>query len=288
MHDPVSERARQSGLVHAANDKLKQGWTGRLGASMVVAVLAHVAVFGFWPNWERSRPSSDSLDTFLQLEWVSVLQAGSLPEAEPTRARPLGELSDSVFVEPGLVASEGSGTEIATLSEAFRERLVGRMAPVPTIVEQEVEGSNVEVGENADEGGAIRAEGELTTADFPELPGTSPLDLERLSAVRPELVLVAPSAWVLIRNPTEVEEFILRSYRLGDLDRSANGSVSVALWIDERGSVEWAEISESSGRPDIDEVALALFSEVAAFRPARDRGVAVPRSVIFSVRFPWY
>jgi hypothetical protein len=38
----------------------------------------------------------------------------------------------------------------------------------------------------------------------------------------------------------------------------------------------------------MDQVALALFSEVAAFRPARDQGVAVPRSVIFSVRFPWY
>ena len=105
--------------------------------------------------------------------------------------------------------------------------------------------------------------------------------------MRPELVLSDLSAWVLLRNPTEVEMFIRRIYRRGELDRSANGTVSVALWIDKRGSVEWAEISRSSGRSDVDQVALALFSEVVAFRAARVGGVPVSRSVIFSVRFPW-
>lgn len=287
MHRSVSEHPRGSHLAPNANEQLKAGWSSRVAGSIVVAVALHVGVFLLWPQWERLRPESDPLDGFLQLEWVSVLQPASAEIADPQRMRPLGELSDSLFVEPGLVASEGTGTEIATLSEAFSERLVGRLAPIPTIVDQDVEGSDVQVA-SADESGSIRAEGGLTTADFPDLPGTSPLDLDRLSAVRPELVLAAPSAWVLVRNPNEVEQYILRSYRTGRLDRSANGSVSVALWIDERGSVEWAEISESSGRSDLDGVALDLFSEVAAFRPARDQGVPVARSVIFSVRFPWY
>lgn len=173
--------------------------------------------------------------------------------------------------------------------EAFRERLTGRLAPAPSVVEiAEEEGPAGEDSSDADDGRDIGVERSLTTADFPELPGSDPLDLDRLSAVRPELVMAVPSAWVLLRNPAEIEQFIMRRYVTGELSRSANGSVSVALWIDESGSVEWAEISESSGHQDIDQVALALFSEVAAFRPARDQGVPTARSVIFSVRFPWF
>jgi len=95
------------------------------------------------------------------------------------------------------------------------------------------------------------------------------------------------SAWVLIRNQTEVEAFLRRSSLSGRIDPAASGSVSVTLWIDRRGSVEWAEISQSSGRNDLDEFTLALFNEVAAFRAARERGVYVSRSVTFSVNYPW-
>ena len=95
------------------------------------------------------------------------------------------------------------------------------------------------------------------------------------------------SAGVMLQNPTEVEAFMARTYRLGRLDPEVAGRVSVTLWIDRRGSVEWAEITESSGRPDLDELALALFNEVVAFRPARDNGVSVSRSVVFAVNFPW-
>jgi TonB family protein len=51
--------------------------------------------------------------------------------------------------------------------------------------------------------------------------------------------------------------------------------------------VAWAEISKSSGREDLDELALALFNEVADFRPAREEGVSVSRSVTFALNFPW-
>lgn len=95
------------------------------------------------------------------------------------------------------------------------------------------------------------------------------------------------SAWVLIRNQMEVEAYLRRSYSEGRLDRTAEGSVSVTLWISREGRVEWAEISESSGRNDLDEFALGLFNEVADFRAARDRGETVSRSVTFSLNFPW-
>jgi TonB family protein len=92
---------------------------------------------------------------------------------------------------------------------------------------------------------------------------------------------------VLIRNQAEVEAYLRRSYREGLLDEGAAGSVSITLWIDRRGSVEWAEISKSSGRSDLDEFTLALFNEVADFRAARERGLYISRSVTFSVNYPW-
>jgi TonB family protein len=61
----------------------------------------------------------------------------------------------------------------------------------------------------------------------------------------------------------------------------------VTLWIDERGSVEWAEVSQSSGDRELDEFALSVFNEVAVFRPAREEGVRVSRSVSFALNFPW-
>ena len=91
--------------------------------------------------------------------------------------------------------------------------------------------------------------------------------------------------WLLIRNPTEVEDFMrLKVYRE---EATAQGEVGVTVWIDERGSVEWSEITRSSGHQELDETALALFNEVVSFRPARDQGVRVSMSVIFSVAFPW-
>jgi TonB family protein len=99
--------------------------------------------------------------------------------------------------------------------------------------------------------------------------------------------MVVPASWVLVRNPDEVDEFMSRVYSRGELEPQAKGSVDVTLWIDERGSVEWAEIAASSGRTDMDEIALALFNEVARFRPAREEGVSISRSVIFTVNFPW-
>ena len=290
MKHPVSEQILQDRWAPNANDRLKAQWRAWVARSTLIAIVLHAGVVVLWPTWERSRLESDPLQEFFELEWVSVLEAQALPSVDPAPAIQVGALPDSLPDEVDLIAAVcGSGTTIRTVAEAFRERLVGRAAPRPTITEPVQEGEQTESTDSGEgDERSISVDRGLSAAEFAELMGSSPMDLERLSAVRPELVLVAPSAWVLIRNPTEVERFIMGRYRRGDLDRSMNGSVSVALWIDERGSVEWAEITQSSGRPAMDNVALALFSEVAAFRPARDQGVAVPRSVIFSVRFPWY
>ncbi len=275
----------------SANDRFKASWNPWLLRSTAFAALLHAAAFATWPAWERSRIETDPMQEFLQLEWVSVLEARSAPRLEPAPAMRLGSIPDTIpSIGEVVSVASGTGSTIATLSEAFRERLIGRGALAPTI--SETDELRTEEPLDEDEGstgnGTIDPRGGLAEAEFSELMATEPIDLGRLSAVRPELVLATPSAWVLLRNPREVEEFLIRSYRRGLIDRSDAGSVSVALWIDNRGTVEWAEISNSSGQPGIDQVALELFTDVAAFRPAREEGVTVPRSVIFSLRFPWY
>jgi TonB family protein len=113
------------------------------------------------------------------------------------------------------------------------------------------------------------------------------LDLERLTEIRPELAVMIPSMWILLRNPTEVENYLRRSYGRWSLDRDEPASVTVTVWIDTRGSVEWAEVSRSSGRTNLDEAALELFNDVVTFRPARHEGVSISGSATFALLFPW-
>jgi TonB family protein len=115
----------------------------------------------------------------------------------------------------------------------------------------------------------------------------SAMDLERLSALRPDVALEVSSNWVLVRNPLEVGTYMRRTSSRKDADPEATGSVSVALWVNASGSVEWAEIVGSSGRSDLDDIALNLFSEVVSFRPARLEGRPMPMSAIFTINFPW-
>jgi TonB family protein len=271
---------------------------------------AHAGVAFLWLHGVTLDLGVETPPVIYDIEWFSILEGsqgygddptleeGAVASAEPAQGAPIGVVPDSIPVEIGLETGADGTALVATailsdVDAALRQRLIGGSAPVPTIVEQTGlnETPSDASGDSSGDAQPGIPERDLSTADFPDfsdLPGGNPMDLDRLTALRPELSLSMPSFWVLIRNPIEVEQFIQRSYRSGDLARGADGSVSVALWIDESGSVEWAEISQSSGRPDLDRVALALFSEVAEFRPARDEGVAVPRSVIFSVRFPWY
>jgi TonB family protein len=302
-------RFEQFGRTYSAHGRYKAGRRARVARGTVASSAAHAAFAFLWLYGVTLDLGVEAEPVIYDIEWFSILegaegfgedpalQDGDVARAEAAQGAPIGVVPDSLPVEIGLeTGADGTALVATSLDsdlEAFRQRLIGGRAPMPTIVDQPGLSQSPSDGSSDSTGDSDRGipERDLSTADFPdfaELPGTNPMDLDRLTALRPELALSMPSFWVLIRNPMEVEQFIQRSYRSGDLSRASDGSVSIALWIDESGSVEWAEISQSSGRPDLDRVALALFSEVAEFRPARDEGIAVPRSVIFSVRFPWY
>ena len=303
MSERTQRRLPKDERYKNANEAWKAQWNNRLAWSTMFAVVAHVAAFVFWPGWENSDSFLDPDLELLGTAWMALYappsSGGGGGMATPVLA--LLEEPDSLpaeEVDAGALIG-GSGVALGSLPEGLRERLAGRGGPVPTIVEfgptfgpasgprsGPVSGAPGLSNDPAD----TRAEEELavddpTTTDLALLLEAPPLDLSRLSGVRPQIVLPGTSAWILIRNPAEVDRFMNGiDY---EEDSEVRGLVNVAVWIDEWGSVEWAEISRSSGREEMDEIALALFNEVASFRPARDRGVRVSLSVIFSVPFPW-
>ena len=207
------------------------------------------------------------------------------------------------------------GPELATLafSGGLRERLRGRGGPIPTIVEPDrgldresdrelalppasptldddpPDALEPDTHEEDRQGEGIRVIVESPTLADPAFRlETSTLNLSRMAGITPELFMPGTSAWLLILNPADVEEYMkIVGYEQYTQGTAAQGLVNVAVWIDDRGSVEWSEVTKSSGRVDMDEAALALFSDITSFRPARDQGVRVSMSVIFSVEFPW-
>jgi TonB family protein len=272
-------------------------WGDRLAWSTVVAVGAHAALFAFWPAMQADLVI-DPDDDLLGMKWIALYAlpssggGGTVPPPLAVIAEP-----DSLSVEVDVESSGGdsgvgtSDLALVRFSGGLWDRLAGRGGPSPSIVEPSPVSAPLGAGDDLPRDRASSPEVDVTVledlaaADDELLLETSPLDLSRLSAVRPQIVLPGTSAWILIRNPAEVDRFMNSVDDL--LNSETEGFVDVAVWIDEWGSVEWAEISRSSGRLEMDEIALALFNEIASFRPARDRGVRVSMSVIFSVPFPW-
>ena len=306
----MSERTQgqlwQDERYKTANEAWKAQWNNRLAWSTMFAVAAHVAAFVFWPAWVNPDSLLDPDLELLGTAWIALYAPPSnAGVGMATPALALLEEPDSLPTEEVDAGALVGGSEgaLVSLPEGLRERLAGRGGPVPTIVQfgpafgpapgpasgpAESSADSADTREEGEEGEEVEA-GETvydpSTEDLALLLGTSPLDLSRLSGLRPQIVLPGTSAWILIRNPAEVERFMSGiAYRE---DSRVEGLVDVAVWIDEWGSVEWAEISRSSGHQEMDEIALALFNEVASFRPARDRGVRVSLSAIFSVPFPW-
>ena len=307
----TQRRLRQDKRYKNANEAWKAQWNDLLAWSTMFAVAAHVAVFVFWPAWDDSDSFLDPDLELLGTAWIALYappSSGGGGSGTAASALAVVETPDSLLLEEVDAAAliGGAGVVVASVPQGLRERLAGRGGPVPTIVQfgpafgpgfgrasgpprlrADRADTSEEVGDTREEVEVVETIDDPSTESLALLLETSPLDfdLSRLSALRPQIVLPGTSAWILIRNPAEVDQF-MNGMAYGE-DARIEGLVDVAVWIDEWGSVEWAEISRSSGHQGTDEIALALFNEVASFRPARDRGIRVSLSAIFSVPFPW-
>jgi TonB family protein len=217
---------------------------------------------------------------------------GAPPEPVSPFGDPDGTATEAGGGIEGPVVTDAAGSLWDQMGERLRSgRTVIPSLAVPTTSrEVRVPGADAApepIEPDDEDEPAPEIESDVTTIELANLPSADSLDLSRLTGLRPELAFMTASAWVLIRNQEEVEAYLRRTYNDGILDPAVAGTVSVTLYIDQQGTVEWAEVSQSSGRTDLDEVALALFNEVADFRAARDRGDSVSRSVTFSLNFPW-
>ena len=320
MSAPRRRRVPHQPRLTTANEAWKAQWNDCLAWSTMLAVAAHAAAFAFSPSW-------DPLDVWAERDlellgtgtsWVSLDAAPSSDGRGATAVAsgaPL-QLQEPDSLPPGVDAGAHiGGPELATLafSGGLRERLLGRGGPIPTIVEPDrgldresdreialppaspaldddpPDALEPDTHEEDRQGEGIRVIVESPTLADPAFRlETSTLNLSRMAGITPELFMPGTSAWLLIRNPADVEEYMkIVGYEQAMQGTAAQGLVNVAVWIDDRGSVGWSEVSKSSGRVDMDEAALALFSDIASFRPARDQGVRVSMSVIFSVEFPW-
>ncbi|MDE0356801.1 MAG: energy transducer TonB [Gammaproteobacteria bacterium] len=283
-----------------ANDRFKAQWGDRLAWSIVVAVFVHVASFAFFPGWRLRDLSPEPLFGARGTEWILLQPPGPMPGLEAIAFAAVAGAGEDSASAGEVEAEERDDVNPAEFADAagggggagFLDRLRGRAAPRPVVVEPELELADPEApvaseGEEAPDDGALSIGGSASTASLESLPDPDELDLDRLSVLEPELSLTSLSAWVLVRNPDEVMEFMRRSAAQQGLAEEDFMTVRVTLWIDRRGSVEWSEIMESSGDRRVDEIALQLVNEVISFRPAREQGVAVARSAVFSIPFPW-
>ena len=291
--EPYGER---SPADRTANDRLKADGSTRLHRSIIASVVLHAAVVAAWPQVEV--PTLDA--TGAGAGPIQLVTLGGIPAPAPMVERvpavpvPTPETESPEASSPTSGADDDADGGDGTPPEGWGGRraelwrlagLSAGLAPPTTRPEDQPaqdadDGQEMETSEGTgDEGVSIRQRTE--ELEYQQLTEEERLSLERLSALRPELVLASPSNWLVLRNPDQVATFLRSRLQQQVGEIGANGSLSVSLWVDERGSVEWAEINRSSGRGTVDETALELFREVVAFRPARENGVRVPVAAIF-------
>ena len=92
--------------------------------------------------------------------------------------------------------------------------------------------------------------------------------------VRPEL-----------RNRTAFIQQLERSYQPLLKDAVIGGTANIWVFINERGQVTNTRVQESSGYPQLDQVAEQLMREVAQFSPAVNRDQNVPVWISIPVTF---
>ena len=279
-------------LYGGANDRFKARWEGLLLRCVGFAAVLHLALLVFWPSWKVADPFPEFGGDGWPTQLVALMESAPAPSGTSTVVRPALEETTPSPYEEGEGEESGVDEEMGSWewdevgpSQALRERLQLREPPVATVVESDASMAGDDASASEDEtlliGGRASATDELASRV------ERILDMDRLSATRPELALFSPSNVFLLRNPEEVDAFLKARIRPSRPEPGTESAVGVAIWINESGAVEWAEISQSSGRSEIDDLALELFNDVVAFHPARERGVRVPVSAIFWLTFPW-
>jgi TonB family protein len=223
--------------------------------STVVGAVAHFIVFVVWPAWEITDRRILSRQEFIQLE--------------PIMAGAGADVGDDGEATPATIDLENVEIDVVEGGEGGIEMDLGAML--------EMFGSTA----------ATITQPVMPRSAYGEAPPPlPPLSLDEVVTLSPRLASPTLSVSLpVIRNPVSFQRFLRSRYNPLHEQPNGRGSVSVAMWINERGAVEWTAIEESSGFPQVDAIALDAFKDIVMFTPARSEGVRVPVSVIISVPF---
>jgi hypothetical protein len=174
----------------------------------LAAAAAHVAVVAVGPDWEISSTALDDELAPDEMAWIFLFAPPSSGTGASPGAAPVVLVADSTAEASDV--GEGADGEQLTMEEyavAIRQRLLRRGAPVPTLAEPEPEPEPVQSlasegpldmdGEGEE---SISIGGDASTADLSRLRTGISMDLARLAALRPDIVLAGAAAWVLVLN----------------------------------------------------------------------------------------
>jgi TonB family protein len=240
--------------IGSANRQWKAGWSRWVVRSTGIAVVAHAVLFIAWPAWKVNYRERPVIPELVQIK--PILTAGAFDELDefPAAAPPTEQETE------GNPSGGGAEMEIelADLMLARGDVEPGVVYPILPAMGQGRPG-----------------------------PPAPPLILDQVRGLEVETAIPTSLVWPLIRNPRGVSRFLHRRAIPAGHGSDSETVVSVAMRINDRGGVEWAEVSRSSGSAELDAIALAAFNEVAAFRPARNLGAPVAVGVEISVLFQW-
>jgi TonB family protein len=258
--------------------------------SVLASVLVHFAIFVAWPEGRSPTEVRGGLEGSGYLEVVTLasddasVSAGIAPSLTdgPEEVDETGTEDENT--EAGAPDDAPAGWEHLPTN---LWRLAGLQAELAdTIREQEERSGSAEQGSSdaaseTVESDSLRIRLQAAELDLQRLSEEERLSLERLSSYRPQVVLSSPSSWLVVRNPEEVGAFMDAHFGTVRAAAGDGGLIGVAIWVDELGSVEWADIVRSSGDPRVDESALEMFRNVVAFRPARENSARVSVAAIY-------
>ena len=295
MELPTAERPSSLPGRETAHERFRGEDRRRLRWSVGLSIAVHALFALAWPGATLPVPEEEARSagsSALELVALGTVR----PPGEGLVAVSVRPDADAPASEGGEEASEerGGGAEGDPAGRDPRTEALERMASVSAAVLQrrpEAPSEPVPTEEEVDAEDDRRSDGAEREGDDLEIRTAASeleerlseeelVDLERLSSLRPELAVVSLSNWLVVRNPSEVRRFLEERFHAGSRDEP-RGTLSVSVWIDDDGSVEWAEINRSSGRPELDASAIELFEEVIAFGPARERGSDVPTAAIY-------
>jgi TonB family protein len=252
--------------IQTAHERFKSRSRLHFWLALGIAVLIHLAVLSWWPGLQFGGDRGG----VEQQEMQAIRLIPAIESQAPTIARPLPP-------EPVVLG------RAAPAAERRSTRRVERRTPVPTRP-PELEARVSDDVEALIE--ATRSRSRVAPAVVaPPLPPPAPA---APAAVEPGLARFKRVTALMekpeLTNRSQVRRALLREYPRALQVKRIEGSVIVWVWIDEKGKVIKYEIRGSSGHLALDAAAERVIP-VMKFRPAKDRGKAVPVVATLPIKF---